>query len=564
VVFYNYKMITMQNGLACLLLFILATLSNHAIADPDYLKQLTAQAKQAHLDRDPYWHELLHYHENLLGDSYTSLVDSPRFFNAPDGKTNPEAELLATLQVFFSAEYDKEAEEPVACRFIARYAWLDEKLKFDHAKLPIPQCERFDTWMERINPKGMTLIFPTAYMNNPSSMFGHTLLRIDAIGQTEKTRLLDYSVNFAANTGNDGGMLFAVKGLLGGYPGAFSVAPYYLKVRDYSDLENRDIWEYQLDFTTQETRRMLMHLWELRTTHFDYYFFDENCSYHLLALIQTARENLDLTSGFDLYAIPSDTVKRIVSTKGLVTSITYRPSQFAVLSFRFRNLSDKDFNLVNQLAKGEITPEHPALAAEPVQTRAKLLELSYELLLFRMHKEGNNSPELQNRSQQLLLARSQIDVISPPTKVIPPQYRPDQGHESAQASISAGNSDSNGFVDLQIRAAYQDLLDLDQGFVKGAQIKFFDTVLRISDDHGRLERFTAVDIFSLTPRSRIQNSLSWKFRMGAERIHITQDNQPLAAIIEGGIGFSWDVLGDSVAYALLEPTLEISQQLEDD
>ena len=50
--------------------------------------------------------------------------------------------------------------------------------------------------------------------------------------------------------------------------------PYYEKIKEYSNLENRDIWEYSLEFTPDEVERMLLHLWELKDIYTDYYFFD--------------------------------------------------------------------------------------------------------------------------------------------------------------------------------------------------------------------------------------------------------------------------------------------------
>ena len=94
--------------------------------------------------------------------------------------------------------------------------------------------------------------------------------------------------------------------------------PYYLKVREYTDLENRDIWEYELNLSPEEIDRLLMHAWELGPIHFDYYFFDENCAYHLLGLLEAARPDLELTKGFRWWAIPSDTVREVVKQKGLV------------------------------------------------------------------------------------------------------------------------------------------------------------------------------------------------------------------------------------------------------
>lgn len=542
---------------------ILVIISSAVKASPVYLDQLINDAQRKQLDHHPYWHKLLHYQPDLVGRGVTSLVDSPEFFVAETGKTDPKAELVATLRLLLANEFDKRSQQPTACRFIARVRWLDEQLHFDHDRLSVPRCERFDTWLQRVNPQGMTLIFPTAYMNNPSSMFGHTLLRIDVKGQTKKTRLLAYSVNFAANTGNDGGVLFTVKGLMGGYPGVFSVAPYYLKVREYNDLENRDIWEYQLDFSTEETRRMLMHLWELRSIYFNYFFFDENCSYQLLALVQTARPGLDLTGEFKWFAIPSDTVKRVVAERGLVRKVTYRPSRFAELKTGFSQLSAKEIDLVDQLASGKIKPNQPVLRAQPPQIQAELLELSYELLNYHMQKDGDPTHVLEKRGQQLLLARSNIDVITPEQHVEPPEYRPDQGHGSSKASVAVGTSDNDSYLDLQYRPAYHDLLDPDAGYLVGAQIKFFDTVVRFKNDHWRLDRFTAVDIFSLTPRSKIQQSFSFNFNAGVQRLHISKNHQPLVMKLNGGMGMSWKTFSNCIFYMLLETTLNISGKLED-
>ena len=77
-------------------------------------------------------------------------------------------------------------------------------------------------------------------------MFGHTFLRIDQKGQTEQTRLLAYTINYAADVPSDAGLWYPIKGIFGGFKGFFSTPPYYLKVQEYRDIENRDMWEYRL------------------------------------------------------------------------------------------------------------------------------------------------------------------------------------------------------------------------------------------------------------------------------------------------------------------------------
>jgi len=60
------------------------------------------------------------------------------------------------------------------------------------------------------------------------------------------SRLLSFAVNYAARTDETNGFAYAIKGVFGFYPGYYSLLPYYVKVREYNDLERRDVWEYPL------------------------------------------------------------------------------------------------------------------------------------------------------------------------------------------------------------------------------------------------------------------------------------------------------------------------------
>ncbi len=533
--------------LFCLLSLVCVALPTPAAAaTPAYLDELIQAARAQQLHQRPEWHKLLHYKPGLIPGSFKSQVDAPRFFLAETGKTDPAAELEATLAAFFEAfPTDRDAQHlHPQCLFVARYHWLKHALGFDPERLPEHGCWRFEEWLAALNPQGVTLVFPTAYINSPASMFGHTLLRIDAAGQTEQTRLLAYAINFGADTGNDGGLAFALKGLLGGYPGTFSVLPYYLKVREYSDMENRDIWEYQLNLTPAETRTMLQHAWELRGIWFDYFFFDENCSYHLLSLIETARPELQLTVRFDVWAIPSDTV-RVTERAGLVENVVYRPSRHAVLQYRMSGLDPARINDIRNLALGELRPADEAITALPLATRAEVLELAHEYADY--HRDDND-----RQLHRLLQARSALPVSRPEIKV-PADTRPDQGHGTARSSLSVGREDGAYYQQLELRPAYHDLLDPTPGYSRGAQIEFFNLALRHNNqaDTTRLQYFKPVNIISLTPVSDISTPISWQFDFGLTRKHGQQHNRMLATV-NGGAGMSWAPSAHSIAYALLK------------
>ncbi len=194
-------------------------------ANLPYLQNLVERAEHLNLAEQREWHILLHYQPS--GSGYISEVDDPKFFVAPHGKTNPPLELAATLKAFFAPSPKTQPQEVQnqhpQCAFIARYYWLKQQLNFDSKLLPPQSCLQFEKWLARLQPDGLSLIFPTAYLNNPSSMFGHTLLRIDQAHQDEQTRLLASALNYTAVTQEKNSFVFAIKGIFGGYPGLFSI-----------------------------------------------------------------------------------------------------------------------------------------------------------------------------------------------------------------------------------------------------------------------------------------------------------------------------------------------------
>src|ERR1051325_1313323 len=124
-------------------------------------------------------------------------------------------------------------------------------------------------------------------------------------------------------------------------------------------METRDLGEYELAFTPEELERVLEHAWELLSAYFQYFFFDENCSYHLLGLLQVARPDLELTAPFRWWALPSDTVRQVVRQPGLVVRTVYRPANSTVIEARLKRLTAQERILVKELSLGSATPGDP-------------------------------------------------------------------------------------------------------------------------------------------------------------------------------------------------------------
>ena len=524
----------MLKRLAWLALSICAPLSAASQVDPQRLQQLA---------NDPFWISLGHYETAKLG-GWRSYVSDKKFFLAADGNEHPDHELAATVQALYAPT--SAGEQHAQCVYPARTRWLKAQLNL--TDLPTVDCAEFKQWFKDVSPHSAVMIFPAAYLNSPSSMFGHTLLRIDqADVQTDKTSLLSYAINFGAYIeGSDNSILYAWKGLMGGYPGLFALVPYQEKLSEYRSLENRDLWEYRLNLTQAETARMVEHVWELKQIKFDYFFFDENCSYRLLELLQVARPSLRLTEQFPLTAIPTDTVKA-VKEAGLVESIQYRPSRERELLSRAEPLTAEEQQWVLKVSADQKQLQAPAFKAQPRDRQALIIDAAYRLERYRANGQERD-PARAQRSFELLRAINQNPA---PELDIPQPGLPEDGHESRTWQAGLGTRGDKAFGEYGLRMAYHDLNDNAESFPLGAQIEILQLKLRQYEGNDwQLQQLDLATIRSLTPRNELLQPLSWQVTGGLERVPGKHDDETLVSHVNGGGGGTWQLGDDLLGFAL--------------
>jgi hypothetical protein len=481
------------------------------------VEALVAAARGRRLAETRDWQVLLHYRRRL-GGGWKSEADGLGFFLAGEpGRTDPEAELEASLRAFFAPGPPDDAH--AQCRFPARWDWLRRTLGIDARRAPHPVCHDFDFWRTGISARAATLVYATAYINSPASMYGHTFLRLSrATG--EGNPLLDYIVNFAADVDTDNGVLYAVKGLTGMFPGRFYVMPYYVKVQEYSNIESRDLWEYELSLTPEQVRRLVMHAWETRTTQFNYYFFTRNCSYQLLSLLEVADPSLHLTDQFPGAVIPSDTVRAVLAAPGLVRRIGGRPSLLAIMARRKARLTHAEAAIAAAWATAVPgAPVPPLPAGDPPERKALILDAATDYLRFREHGAAEPGELDKLRERRLLLARGRLGVPPQETAVKPAVAAPETGHATMRVGAGGGAADQGGpFQTLSIRAAIHDDLDPPRGYPDGARLQMGELRLRFEDRPRRvaLDRADLIDIVSAGPFDAWVKSLSWKVWVGVD------------------------------------------------
>lgn len=529
---------------SCVALIVLMATITAAPADGRDVEVLIEQARQENLAEANAWQDLLHFRDRRFMPGRRSATRDKSFFNAPEGWRDPQAELEATLRAFFRdpAQLGDEEQHP-QCRFIARRAWLMKKLDLNRSAFPEVACERFKRWYESINPHEVTLTFAAAYLGNPASMYGHTLLRIDPPDQEKQSRLLSYAINHAAATQERSGLVFAVRGLTGGYPGLFSIMPYYEKVREYNGVESRDLWEYRLNLSPDEVRRLMQHAWELRGTAFPYYFLYQNCSYRLLGLLDVARPGLDLADRFSWWTIPTDTVREVLEQEDMLKEVVYRPAERTGLDHQIEQMTPEQLDWVEHVASGRRSVTDTR-ALDPKE-RGRVLEAAYDYLHFRQTSGSLPDGGLE-RMRALLVARSELAEVPAADDPPPPSTRPDEGHSTLRLGLGGGERGDAAFGSVHWRPAYHDALDPPDGYIEGANIAYGDVELRYNEGVNRieLERLMLIDIESLNPRSSLFQPWSWDIRAGLEHRRRPDGKRSLMAGAKGGGGLAWR-LGDS-------------------
>jgi hypothetical protein len=554
---FNFIHLSLQRVLNCLPgIALLLPATAFASNDIELRDSLINKAEDDVLWEKIEWMNLLHY--NKENDGYLSQVDDVRFFYASDGSDNPRSELLETIKNLFIEKDDHNQQ--TQCRFVARTRWLVDQLDIDTRTLPVVRCDEYLEWRQLVQADSVTMVFPAYHLNSPSSMFGHTLLRLDN-SEDARTDWLSYAVNFGADIDNsDNSLIYAYRGLAGGYPGIFIAEPYFKKIQEYNRIEHRDIWEYKLNLTAEETERLIQHLWELKTINFDYYFFDENCSYRLLELIEVARPEVELTDEFILTAIPVDTVRAIEHAQ-LIESVSYRPARATELQFILEGLSKQQRDIVLQLSEDIKTLDSDSFLRLSQKQQKTTVDLAYRYLRY-LNTETSRDPATAKRSYQLLQKLNSYPVDIDISETLPTPLPPEKGHNSKRTTLGLGQRLTNNYAELGFKMSFHDLEDNKDGFLQGAQINIGSIKIRAEDNVGlRLYQLDFVDIFSLTPKSSFFDPLSWKIYTGFER-QFTSNKDQLVYHLSGGAGGTWEIIKNHQFYALAIGRLEINKQLK--
>jgi len=501
------------------------------------------------VSQHPTWINLLHYEDGFISGP-TSQAETKSFFFSQDGKNNPLKELQSTLASFRSPILYKNYNESAICRFPARFIFLKSKFNL---KGELKNCSKFQKFKSRLSAKSLSLMFTSYFLDTPASAFGHTLFRFRknlAGKDSEKYQLLDYAINYSATVTTNNAFLYGFLGLVGGFKGEFASMPYFYKVREYNDYESRDMWEYELNLTSEELSMVVAHLWEMSNTYFSYYYLTGNCSYYMLKVLDVANPSWKLAKRTPYIVVPVDTIKVVYQTPGLVRKVRYRPSKRKVVEKRVDLLTQDEQKIFYDSYLSQSPNSIPKDI--PANSKARILDTIIDYIDYK-HSEDilmKNSGAVKMK-REFLIERASTGIKSK-NIIIPPPHKeqPHLGHATRRVSLSAGHGRNTGnFYLASFRMSLHDFLDSSIGHNPDATIEMGNFSIRYNPKNKkegdssslRLEKFSLINVVNTSPLKPFHGKTSWKIFLGAETIKDKGCNDCTAPKFEigGGISQAW-------------------------
>lgn len=527
--------------LICVFINFLSPLNCYA--DPILIKDSVFQLAQSKKISDSRaWKKLLHIEPNFMGFSSNQISDKNFYLSFSD-EYKKYTELEATLIAFTepAEKYSRLIPHPLdkknttqildhsqhpLCRFPARLMFLKSQLQEATEywnSLPKLNCVFQNIYLEALNPESVSFVFSSYYSDSPGSAFGHTFFRINRKAEAFqiKQELLDYGVGYAANVTVSNQFIYALYGLIGGFKGAWTNLPYYYKVREYNDFEARDLWSYDLNLQPDEVKMLLLHFWEVGPHYYTYYFFTQNCAYHMLTMLEAAAPRLHLTEHVPFYyVIPSDSMKSLFFENNLVQNVSFRPSIRKVFLERVKRLNPTSFEIFIKYVQDNNFSD--SLKNISDQEQALLLDAAIDLVdLHHPNLNPQNDKDLYLKKEGLLQRRAQLNFISPHVNLKPQTLtQPENSHGSSRVGLIYLQDTNVKYGLLEYRFALHDLQDPQWGLPQNSQLEFFNFKFKILPTYlpSRLQfqEMNLFKVFNLNPINFFENKASWGADLGIQ------------------------------------------------
>jgi len=418
------------------------------------------------------WLALGHYRPARYG--WRSAIDDPGFFIAEYGRISPEAEMIAVIKVIYG-----ESPTNYTSRYIARVDWLRQRLALAGVDIPSVDHSEFDRRFPADEmPTKIILAFPGPSADGVSSAFGHLFL---IFARDDKSRLLAPTVSYAALVNPSSALLYPFRGLCGGYKSYFTMRSHADRLKEYSAIETRDVWEYELDLEPHEVTRLFRHTWELQNIYSHYYFLTRNCAYGILRLLDVARPGI-FPASFDQkrFVLPIDVLNHIQKI-ALVKSVRFVPSLLTEMRALAEPLSWRHKRLARRIAHGMVSPVIALSSIADPANRADVLNVALRLAKLRIFAGHSTVDAHKLIMSDLIEAAAQAPVDAASGGYPSNPMAPQRAHATSRVKAGAVLRNDKQFGIFGVRPAYHDASDPLDGILFGMHLQMLNSEVLIND-----------------------------------------------------------------------------------
>lgn len=546
-----------------MLLKLLCLILSSAFASSTATKKPQASLNLKEFSESKAWRRILYYEDG------SPEVDDPTFYLSKADPWTPMAEAEAAYKGMILNEQPLGDDHPI-CKFPARFYLLTKHLKQLHLRAKYQHCKEMSEFVGRLNGVSASIVFSSYYLNNPSSAFGHTFLKINK-NQEKELDLLNYGIGYAAVPDTNNMLLYAFKGLGGLFKGEFTAVPYYYKVREYNDFESRDLWEYQLSLNPQEVLFLNLHTWELGRAWSWYLYLSKNCAYWSIRVIEAVRPNIDIKRHFaGGFLTPANTVKSLFQEKGLVSEVRYRPSLYQRLLASLEGVESKEVKKLNQLVQDVVTKKisQQDLASYAAKTLDQLILLhDYQFADDYVKDEV----KILKQKKPLLVARSQKKVLPYTEPIVPKNLAPHFSHNPRRVSLSTRKwKRYNSELLIKYKHGFHELLDPYPGFNPNMSLNYLDFSAQLRKTHEdkkwdlNVDHVYLIHINAFNPVTTITSDWSWRVNFGldSEQAFLDSDQKLLFGYVDGGFAINSFWTKDFLFYGMFRQQIELGGGLD--
>lgn len=467
-----------------------------------------------------HWMQLMQYQK--LGAGYQSKIKASKFFISTTGPTDPNSELKATIDLF-QKELPAGSLHP-QCVFPARYQILR---KFLTLAAPV-FCQDYADWKNKYQLSYASLFYAGPYMSSPSSVFGHSFL---LLGSSKLEEFSQITFNYAADIPDEVGAIdYAYKGLTGRFPGVISILPYYQRLYQYTDMENRDLWEYRLNLNATQVNLLADYIWEIRNqVQFDYYFLDENCASILLWILKAIKPEIDIETSNSIYISPNE-VTQVIVRENLVQSVVYHPSLLKRLNSKI--------NFMTSSEKMQFRKMLDTNTVSSDENNPVLLEAVMDHLNIQRHRMSGELPaNLKPLEHVVLLQRSKIQKAPAEFNVNESPLKPHTSHPPMRLQAGVAFRSGIASATFSLRPGVHDLLDYDGGYLPNSSIKILEFEIQAIDNKKlRLQNLTLLNLTNFQSVNFYQKPFSWSVDIQLKQNDFNFENDQIIGEAKVAVG----------------------------